>query len=186
MDVELVTPRLRLRRPVAEDAPRIARFLNNFSIVGKLSRVPYPYSEADALDWLATCTSDQPAGETNFAIDLVGEGLVGVCGFHPDLGKTVLGYWLAEPFWNRGVMTEAATAAIDWYFEQAGATEIGCGAFAFNKGSLAVQRKLGFTESGLSSRHCLARHQDLRHIDTQLTRDRWAEHSATRQLQANS
>ena len=185
MDVTLRTARLVLRPPVIADAAAIVRLLNNFSVVGRPSRVPSPYTEADAHWWLEHNGPNSPATETNFAIDLAGEGLIGVCGFHPDLGGTVLGYWLGEPFWNRGFMSEAAEAVITWYFAATAAETLGCGAFAFNKASLAVQRKLGFTESGLSSRHCLARHQDLRHIDTQLTRDRWAERSATRQLQAN-
>ena len=148
--------------------------------------MPYLYTLADAEWWLRSCGPGRPAGETNFAIVLAGEGLIGVCGFHPDNGRTVLGYWLGEPFWNRGFMSEAAAAAIDWYFGTTDATGLGCGAFAFNKASLIVQRKLGFTETGLSSRHCLARHQDLRHIDTELTRARWAERSTPRQLQANA
>jgi RimJ/RimL family protein N-acetyltransferase len=175
MDVELRTLRLRLRQPRADDAARLARLLNNFHVAGNLARVPYPYAEADAIAWLKTWRPDQPAGDTGFTIELPGEGFIGHCGFHTEAGGTVIGYWLGEPFWNRGFMTEAAAAAIGWYFEVTGAISLASGVFAFNRASLAVQKKLGFTETGSSTRHCLARKQEVRHIDTELTRTRWLE-----------
>jgi RimJ/RimL family protein N-acetyltransferase len=175
MDVELGTRRLKLRQPRPLDAPRLALLLNNFHVAGNLSRVPYPYSEIDAANWLKTWRADRPAGETGFTIDLPGEGLIGHCGFHQEPEGTVIGYWLAEPFWNRGFMTEAAGAALDWYFELTGSISVCSGVFAFNKASLAVQMKLGFTQTGSSWRVCLARNQELRHIDTELSRARWLE-----------
>lgn len=178
MDVELRTTRLRLRQPQPGDAPRLARLLNNFRVAGNLARVPYPYAEADAVSWLASWRPDRPPGETGFTIDLPGEGLIGHCGFHADQG-TVIGYWLGEPFWNRGFMTEAAAAILDWYFTETGAAAVGSGVFTFNRASLAVQKKLGFTETGTSVRHCLARKQDLRHIDTSLTRATWERKQAS-------
>src|SRR6185437_13218425 len=93
---------------------------------------------------------------------------------------TVIGYWLGEPFWNRGFMTEAVGAIVDWYFEATRAVTLGSGVFSFNRASLAVQRKLGFTETGSSYRLCLARKQEVRHIDTELTRARWAKTVARR------
>ncbi len=177
MDVTLETRRLLLRQPRPADAPRIARFLNNFAVSGKLARVPYPYSEDDAIWWLGTWRADKPPAETGFSIDLPGEGLIGHCGYHLTDGVPSIGYWLAEPFWNRGFMTETVAAVLDWYFEVTNAASIQSGVFHFNKASLAVQRKLGFTEIGTGTLHCLARHEDLRHIDTRLTRADWAERS---------
>ena len=180
MDVTLETRRLQLRQPRPDDAPRIARLLNNFAVSGKLARVPYPYRLSDAEWWLDTWRADKPPGETGFIIDLPGEGLIGNCGLHQDNGATVIGYYLGEPYWNRGFMSEAAAAVIEWYFGVTGAAHLDSGVFAFNKASLAVQKKLGFTEMGSSRKHCLARNEDLRHIDTRLTRTRWDErrHSA--------
>lgn len=175
MDVTLETRRLLLRQPRTTDAGRIARLLNNFAVSGKLARVPYPYTLGDAEWWLGTWRADKPPGETGFIVELPGEGLIGHCGFHPDEHETVIGYWLGEPFWNRGFMSEAAAAAIEWYFATAGADRVGSGAFAFNKASLAVQDKLGFVPIGSGKKHCLARGEDLRHIDTRLTRERWDE-----------
>lgn len=145
--------------------------------------MPYPYAEADAVGWLKTWRPDHPAERTGFALELAGEGIIGHCGFHPDAQGTVIGYWLGEPFWNRGFMTEAAAAILDWYFTVTAATHLGSGVFYFNRASLAVQKKLGFTETGSSYRLCLARKQELRHIDTELTRARWSERRRVGQSQ---
>lgn len=184
MDVALSTRRLILRQPKPDDAARIARLLNNFRVAGNLSRVPYPYHVTDATAWLKTWRPDRPPSETGFTIDLPGEGVIGHCGFHPDAQGTVIGYWLGEPFWNRGFMSEAASAALDWYFEATAATYVSSGVFAFNKASLAVQKKLGFTETGSSYRLCLARKEEVRHIDTELTRARWAADRAANRKSA--
>jgi RimJ/RimL family protein N-acetyltransferase len=179
MDVTLTTARLVLRQPHRSDARRIARYLNNFAVAGKLSTVPYPYAESDAHWWLDQWRPDRPACETGFMIELPGEGVIGNCGYHPNVHNVpVIGYWLGEPFWNRGFMSEAAAAVLDWYFGATDAASIQSGVFHFNKASLAVQKKLGFTEIGTGTLHCLARQEDLRHIDTRLTRTRWDERRA--------
>lgn len=174
MDVSLATRRLMLRQPLPSDAERLAQYLNNFAVAGNLSRVPYPYRLADAKAWLRTWRPDRPAAETGFTIALPGEGLIGHVGFHNDEQGTVIGYWLGEPYWNRGFMTEACAAALGWYFDVTTAGSIGSGVFHFNKASLAIQRRLGFTETGSSYRLCLARGEEVRHIDTELTRETWA------------
>lgn len=116
MDVSIITRRLVLRQPRPRDAERIAQFLNNFAVAGNLARVPYPYHLSDARAWLATWRPDRPASETGFAIELPGEGYIGQVGYHLDQDKPVLGYWLAQPFWSRGFMTEAVRATLGLVF----------------------------------------------------------------------
>jgi RimJ/RimL family protein N-acetyltransferase len=184
MDVTLHTPRLTLRPSELDDATRVARFLDNFAVAGNLARVPYPYRLADAKAWLRTRRSDSPPGETNFIIDLPGEGAIGVIGLHRDIEGTVLGYWLAQPFWNRGFMSEAVRGTIDWYFNTTAGMRVSSGVFHFNKPSLAIQKKVGFAEIGTSMRLCLARGEEVRHIDTQLTRTAWMAHRQGAQEQS--
>lgn len=184
MDVALHTRRLTLRPPTRRDVPNIARYLNDFAVVGNLSVVPHPYREEDAVAFVDMLAASPDSGHAVFALELPGHGLIGICGLHPAGSDTKLGYWLGQPFWNRGLMSEAATAAVDWFFSSTPAASLLSGAFAFNRASLAIQLKLGFTETGRGMLHCLARRQDLRHIDTQLTRTRWAELAAARLSQA--
>ena len=88
------------------DAERVALLLNNFAVAGNLSRVPYPYHLSDAKAYLKLRRPDAPPDETGFAIDLEGVGFIGQVGYHTDVhGHTVLGYYLGQPFWGRGIMT---------------------------------------------------------------------------------
>lgn len=169
----LKTRRLTLRPPTLKDAAPIALHLNNFAVAGNLSRVRYPYGLADAEAWLRGIRPDAPPEETGFAVELDGAGYIGNVGLQRDVKTPTIGYWLGEPYWHRGLMTEAVTAVIAWYFGTTNAEKIYCGAFHFNKASLAVQKKLGFIETGTSRRHCLARGEQVRHIDTELSRTDW-------------
>lgn len=170
----LRTARLTLRLPSMTDAERVTEMLNNFAVSSNLSRVPYPYQLSDARAYLKTRRPGLPPGETGFAICLDGVGFIGQCGYHKDhKGKTVLGYYLGQPFWGRGIMTEAASAVVDWYFGATSAGVITSGVFHFNKASLAIQKKLGFAETGTSMLLCLARGEEVKHIDTELTRATW-------------
>jgi RimJ/RimL family protein N-acetyltransferase len=173
MSPTLRTDRLILRPARVDDGPAIVRYLNNFAVAGNLARVPYPYAASDAEWWLSHQHPDPEPDQAGFGIELPGAGYIGNIGFHRDGARPVLGYWLAEPFWHRGLMTEAARAVVGWFFEATDQAFIRSGVFHFNRASLAVQKKLGFTEIGMSTMHCLARREDLRHIDTQLTRAQW-------------
>lgn len=172
MSAMLETSRLVLREPGMADAEAIAEYLNDFGVAGNLARVPHPYRLADARAWLRSRRTGMPPGETNFTIEVAGE-CAGAVGFHQGANGTILGYWLGRPFWGQGIMTEAAAQALDWFFERSDAERVLSGVFAFNAASLAVQRKLGFVETGRSKLHCLARGADLEHIDTELTRSAW-------------
>jgi RimJ/RimL family protein N-acetyltransferase len=169
----LSTDRLILRAPVATDADAIAHYLNDFDVAGNLARVPHPYYLSDAEAWLRTQHGALPPHRFNFAIELKGTGYVGHVGYQTVSRRTVLGYWLGKPFWNQGIMSEAVRASIDWFFRLSPSDTIYSGVFHFNAASLAIQTKLGFTETGRSTLLCLARGAEVAHIDTQLTRSVW-------------
>lgn len=175
MNLDLATQRFALRLPRPTDAERMAVYLNDFGVAGNLARVPHPYRLADARAWLRTRRDNLPPEETNFIIDWPGEGLVGQVGFHRRDRDTILGYWLARPFWGRGIMTEAAIGVVDWLFAMTREQQIISGVFTFNAASWAIQQKLGFIETGRSTLLCLARGKEVEHIDTQLTRARWTQ-----------
>ena len=176
MSPRLTTARMVLRLPDMGDAQRIARFLDDFGVSGNLARVPHPYELRDAQAWLATRRSGMPPEETVFAMDVPGEGVVGHVGFH--LGthrQPVIGYWLGRPYWGQGLMSEAVGESLAWFFARSVAPRLLSGVFDFNLPSLAIQKKFGFLETGRSTLLCLARGEELGHIDTELTRARWAE-----------
>lgn len=175
MTPTLLTERLILRAPQLGDAEPIALFLNDIEVAGNLARVPFPYHLSDARAWLRTQRPDLAPQEANFSIELANVGYVGHIGYQPAGDTAVIGYWLGKPHWGRGIMTEAARAVIDWYFASTDAEAIHSGVFHFNAASLAIQHRLGFTETGRSTLLCLARGAELEHIDTILTRERFLQ-----------
>ena len=175
MNVTLRTPRFILRQPQVGDAEAIARYLNDFEVAGKLARVPFPYHLSDARAWLRTRLPNLPLEETNFAIDLSDSGMVGQVGFHRGPDGPIIGYWLGRPYWGRGIMTEAVTASLDWLFSASDTPAVYSGVFHFNAASLAIQTKLGFTQTGRSTLLCLARGAEVEHIDTIMTRERFQQ-----------
>lgn len=173
MNVTLRTPRFLLRQPQLGDAEPIALYLNDFAVSGNLARVPFPYHLSDAKAWLRTRLPNLPVEDTSFSIELPGEGFAGQVGFHRGPQGPIIGYWLGQPFWGRGIMTEAVIASLDWFFETSPAQVVYSGVFHFNAASLAIQAKLGFTETGRSTLLCLARGAEVEHIDTKMTRGVW-------------
>ena len=155
----IATPRLRLRAPRAADAPKIAALANDPDVARMTTRMPHPYSLADAETFLEACASQDPTQETVFAIEHDGEGLVGMLGFHPDEdGRTELGYWLGRPHWGQGLATEAAAAALVWAGQDWKRRYLLAGHFADNPASGQVLCKTGFLYTGdVVLRHSLAR-----------------------------
>lgn len=82
--------------------------------------------------------------ENNIAIGSVELKLNG----HTDMterdDECELGYWIAQPFWGRGYMPEAAGELLRRAFEELGMTTVWCGYYDGNQKSKRVQEKLGF------------------------------------------
>ena len=56
----------------------------------------------------------------------------------------MLGYWLGKPHWNRGMITEAAEAMVEFAFTWTAAAEIVAAAQVENSASRRVLEKCGF------------------------------------------
>ena len=67
-----------------------------------------------------------------------------------------LGYWLGQPYWGDGYMTEAARGFVARIFAARAGDTIYSGAFADNAASLRVQEKLGFARDGETTLYCQA------------------------------
>jgi RimJ/RimL family protein N-acetyltransferase len=142
------TTRLSLRPLSPRDAGRIAQLANDFDVTKMTSRMPYPYSLADAEAFLAL--DPDPACEVTFAIDHPQAGLIGVMGFHgSDPVQPELGYWIGRDYWGQGYATEAAEAALIWASRDWGKRSVKAGHFADNAASGWVLTKAGFLYTGV-------------------------------------
>ena len=141
----------RLRGLAASDAPRIAKYANNRKIWRNLSSAfPHPYTEDDAVGWLGEVASGA-FSEDVYAIEIEGEA-VGIVGFKPmefvyekSLG---LGYWLGEPFWGRGIMSEVVSKATAEIFQTRQVVRFQASVFGWNPASGRVLEKAGFRLEG--------------------------------------
>lgn len=129
------------------DAKSIAKYANNYSIYKNLrDHFPYPYTEQHAKDWLRFVLSQIP--ETNFAI-ATGDELIGAIGF--DIQKDVhrysaeMGYWLAEPYWGKGIVTSALKLMTNYAFSNFELNRIFAGVFEGNTASMNVLEKAGYS-----------------------------------------
>ena len=144
------TPRLTLRHPSGDDAVRIAHALNNWEVARWLSRVPYPYQNTDATEFIEGCRialSNRTA--FRFVIDQEKE-LVGGIGLETQ-GTSLfkLGYWIARENWGKGIATEAVLAVINFVFEELGASRIIASCHQQNRRSKNVLLKTNFSRIGL-------------------------------------
>jgi ribosomal-protein-alanine N-acetyltransferase len=84
-----------------------------------------------------------------------------------------LGYWLAEPFWGRGLTTEACRAVLALAFAEYGPERIQARVIDGNHASARVLAKLGFREEGTLRRSLFRRgnFEDVRMFS--VLRDEW-------------
>jgi RimJ/RimL family protein N-acetyltransferase len=143
----LETERLTLRRPTLADVKAIANLANDRRIAENTRRLPHPYSQEHAIEFVRALANDRR--ETVFLIEnnYTPIGAVGIDWRQPDAPE--LGYWLGFEHWGQGFATEAARAVIDFTFEQFEVEHLISGARVANPSSRNILEKCGFQWSGV-------------------------------------
>ena len=143
----LETERLTLRRPTLADVKAIARLANDRRIAENTRRLPHPYSQDHAIEFVRALASDHRG--TVFLIEN-NHTPIGVVGVDwRQQGAPELGYWLGVEHWGQGFGTEAARAAIDFTFEEFEVEQLISGARVTNPSSRNILEKCGFQGSGV-------------------------------------
>lgn len=148
---------LRVRHWRRDDLDALLRYANNPKIASNLrDQFPHPYTRRDALDYLNYARAMEVP--CSFAVEFGGEA-IGCIGFKPgtDIARmsVEIGYWLGEPFWGRGLMTRAVTAASDWAFHGYNAVRVFATVFSHNEASICVLAKSGFEREGILRRSAI-------------------------------
>lgn len=151
----LETDRLILSELRKEDIPSVMDYLQDKIFSDLTSNIPYPYTEKHAEFWLNMSKEafDNHTGFT-FAIRNKEEQIIGAIGLH-DRGddKAELGYWMGKPFWNKGYVTEAATALINFGFRELEVNKIYATYFLHNPASGRIMEKAGMKKEALLRQH---------------------------------
>ena len=141
-----------IRDWVTGDEEALARYANNPRIAGQLrDRFPHPYGIEDAQAFIERANAAEPRGI--FAI-ATPEEAIGSIGLFPgaDVHRFTaeMGYWIAEPYWGRGIVTRAIVAMTRWGFEELGLHRIHADVFSGNDASIRALEKAGYTLEGRS------------------------------------
>jgi len=141
-----------LREWEIEDAVYIAKYANNKKIADNLrDAFPYPYTLSNAKQYINFCiNADRKKNILRaISIDGIAVGSIGVFGKDDVYRKSAeLGYWLAEDFWNKGIITRAIKQITDIAFNELDIVRIFAEPYFNNIGSRRVLEKSGFELEG--------------------------------------
>ena len=152
----LYTKRLLLRKIQIEDIPSLLKYANNKKIADYVLNIPYPYQEPDAVFRISYVVQGfKSKARYVFAIIFrESEEMIGEVSLHIDNQKDVaqLGYWVGEPFWGKGIATEAVEAVLKFGLEKLNLNMIFGECRIDNSGSEKVMLKNGMVRAGSSGR----------------------------------
>lgn len=155
--MELTGTRCLVRRWRMSDADAVVRHANNIRVAQQLrDRFPHPYTRRHAVDFLRFSTP--PSDPSNLAIEVDGEaaGAIGyVAGTDVERYSAEIGYWLGEPHWGRGIVTEALELVTDHVFSAMNMLRLYALPFADNAGSIRVLEKAGYVREALLRSSCV-------------------------------
>lgn len=138
----------RIRKWELADAKDLAAALSNTKIQDNLrDGLPYPYTEQDGIDYISAMLSADENDTFAFAIT-VDEKVIGSIGvfrqgnIHRQTAE--VGYYIAEEYWGKGIMTEAIIQTCKYVFDKSDIIRIYAEPFAYNAASCRVLEKAGF------------------------------------------
>jgi len=135
-----------------KDSTALAKALNNKKIHENLrDGLPFPYTVSDAESFISAMLSADISKVYARAItvDNIAVGSIGV--FREDNVHRLtaeMGYYVAEEYWGKGVMTEAVKQMCRYIFDNTDIIRIYAEPFSSNTASCRVLEKAGFIYEG--------------------------------------
>jgi [ribosomal protein S5]-alanine N-acetyltransferase len=145
---ESATAAVGIRRVEIADAPLIEQYASDARIA-ETSHVPHPYPRGGGLRFAASAVAAWNKGnERTFMVTEHGAlaGLVSLMAVNRVRASAQVGYWIAVPYWGRGIASEALRLAVQFGFGELHLVELGAGCLAVNGASARVLEKNGFVE----------------------------------------
>jgi RimJ/RimL family protein N-acetyltransferase len=139
-------------RPWTEtDLPELVRCFEDPTISRWLPMIPYPYTDADALEWFSTLSPRLAEGTgAGFAIVDASGGLLGGCALRPDDDRRAeVGYWVRKDRRGEGIATRALRLLSGWAFDDLGFARVQLHTDVENVASQPVAEKAGYVREGV-------------------------------------
>lgn len=138
----------KIRPWTLDDLQSLVKYANNFNVAKNLTDgFPFPYTEEHAKKFISFTQQNNPPHI--FAIDVNGEAVGGI-GIHPENDihriNAELGYWLAEPFWGNGIVSQAVHQMVKFAFDNYDIDRVYAKPFATNLASQKVLVKNNFVK----------------------------------------
>jgi len=135
-----------LRPWTMDDLPDLVQFANNPKIARNMTdQFPHPYTEENGTAFINMTMANTP--RNILAIDIAGVAVGGI-GVHPQTdvhrNNAELGYWLAEPYWGKNIVSRAIPRMLDYGFTHWPINRIFARPYGSNKASQRVLEKTGF------------------------------------------
>lgn len=138
------------------DTFALAKYLNNKKIWDNCrDGLPYPYTEKDAEQFIQFASDSKE--QNNYCIEINQEAAGNISlirGTDVERYNAELGYWLAEPYWNQGIMSQALKQAIENYFLHTDIARIYALVYETNQASMRVLENTGFRKCGIHQKAC--------------------------------
>ena len=147
------TDRIVLRPWSDSDVETLFKWASNPDVGPRAGWAPHQSVE-ESLEIIRTVFNDAlhtwaiELKETREAIGAMGYGPSCECNLPAHEGEPLIGYWVAKPYWNQGICTEALRLMLDHIRETTDIKSLISGHFVDNPASGRVMEKCGFVPTG--------------------------------------
>jgi [ribosomal protein S5]-alanine N-acetyltransferase len=151
--LEIVFGDYKLRNWQESDQSSLVKYAYNPKIWLNVDDIfPNPYTSRDAKYWIR----ETNRSKNDFAIATDSEAIGGI-GLRPQVNiyrrSAELGYWLGEPFWGKGIVTQAVKTIVRYGFENFDLVRIYAQVFEWNQASMRVLEKNCFKREARLEKH---------------------------------
>ena len=153
MNIQILETKRLILRPWREsDAATLFKYASDPD-VGPRAGWPPHQSVDESLELIKTVFSGEgmwavELKETSEAIGCVGYLPAAASNLDIDEGQCEVGYWIAKPYWDKGICTEAMRTVVDYCFNVKGFEVLWGDYFPENPASGRVMEKCGFIDTG--------------------------------------
>lgn len=136
------------------DCESLAKTLNNEKILANLrDGIPFPYTVLDAERFIDSTLNAPEGSQYSWAIQNEAGEAIGSIGIfrcaNIHFRTAEMGYYIAEDYWGKGIVTAAVKEACAFVFENTDIIRIFAEPFSTNIGSRRVLEKAGFKLEGI-------------------------------------